>query len=98
MSPGRIQDPEGSKHLVMFYQTIAGAVTAIIENRFPLVTYKDALTCRLKVDGKMTARDLRKLAEGSKKVLIHAVNTHPLSILSPTTCTAKSSPRGRAVG
>jgi len=54
MSLGRIQDL-GAKHLVISYQTATGAVAAIVRNRFPLMTYKDALTCRLKVDETMAA-------------------------------------------
>jgi hypothetical protein len=58
MSPGRIQDPEGAKHLVISYQTAAGGIAGIIRNKFPLVTYKDALNGKLKVDEKMTAGGL----------------------------------------
>ena len=54
MSTGRIQDPEGAKHLVISYQTAAGAIAAIIRHKFPIMTYKDALTGRLKVDKEMT--------------------------------------------
>jgi hypothetical protein len=54
MSPGRIQDPEGAKHLVISYQTAAGAIATISRHRFPMMTYKEALTCRLKVEEKVT--------------------------------------------
>ena len=59
------------KHLVISYQTAAGAAGAIIRGRFPLMTYKDALTCRLKVEERMTAGDMRQPAEVSKKMLIY---------------------------
>jgi hypothetical protein len=96
MSLGRIQDPKGAKHLVISYQNATGVIATILRNRFPLMTYKNALTCRLKVDEKMNARDLRQPSEGSKKLLIYAADMHPRSIFSPTTCIAKSSPRERA--
>ena len=83
MSPGFIQDPEGAKHLVISYQIAAGAISTISRHRFPLMTYKDALTCRLNVDEKMTPGDLRNPAEGSNKLLIYSANMHPRSILSP---------------
>jgi hypothetical protein len=60
------------------------------------MTYKNALTCRLKVEERMSGRDLRQPSEGSKKLLIYAANMHPRIILSPTTCTSKSSPRDNA--
>ena len=78
------------------YQTAVGAIAAIIMHRFPVMTYKDALTCRLKVDEKMTAWDLRNSAEGSKKLLIYSANMHPRNILNPANCNAKSSPRDKA--
>ena len=58
MFPRRIHDPEGANHLVISYQTAAGAIATINRHIFPLMTYKDALTCKLKVDEKMTAEDL----------------------------------------
>jgi hypothetical protein len=60
------------------------------------MTYKDALTGRLKMNEKMKARDLRNTAEGSKKLLIYSANMHMRSVLNPSNCTAKSSPRERA--
>ena len=96
MFPGRIQDPEDAKHLVISYQTAAGAIASMSRHIFPLMTYKDALTRRFKVDGKTTAGDLRNPAEGSKKLLIYSTNMHPRSILHPTNCTAKSRPMDRA--
>jgi hypothetical protein len=52
LSLGRIQDPEGAKHLAISYRIASGAVAAIVRNTFPLMTYKDALTSKLKVDEK----------------------------------------------
>jgi len=74
MSPGRIQDPEGAKHLVVSYQSTAGATTTIIRGRFPLMAYKDVLTGRLRVEERMTVGDLRNPTEGSKKLLIYTTN------------------------
>ena len=82
MSPGHIQNPEGAKHLVISYQTAAGAIATISRHRFPLMTYKDVLTCKLKVEEKMTAGYLRNPMEGSKKLLIYSANMHPRSILN----------------
>ena len=96
MSSGRVQDPEGAKQLVISYQTAAGATSAIIRGRFPLMTYKDALTRRLKVEERMRAGDMRQPAEGSKKMLIYSASIHPKSILNPAGCTANFTPKERA--
>jgi hypothetical protein len=96
MSSGRIQDPEGAKHLVISYRTAAGAIAIISKQKFPIMTYKDALTGKLKVDENMTAGDLRNPSTGTKKLLIYSANMHPRSALNPANCTAKSSPRDRA--
>ena len=95
MFPGRIQDPEVVRHLLISYQTAAVAIASINRHRFPLINYKDALTCRLKVVEKMTTRDLRNPAEGSKKLLIYSANTHPRSILHPVEGTDSVKPRFR---
>ena len=58
MSLGRIHDPEGAKYLVISYQTAAGLIAAIGRQKFPIMTYKDALTGKLKFDENMTAGDL----------------------------------------
>ena len=96
MSNGRIQDPEGAKHLVISYQTATGALTTICRHTFPVMTYKDALTGKLKVDENMIARDLQNPSEGLKKLLIYSANMHPRSALNPAKCIAKNSPRDRA--
>jgi len=51
------------------------------------MTYKDALSGRLKVEERMTTWDMRQPAEGSKKILIYSASIHPKSILNPTGCT-----------
>ena len=65
MSLGRIQDPEGAKQLVILYQTAAGAAATIIKGRFSLMTYKDALTGKLKVEERMTTGDMRQPSDRS---------------------------------
>jgi hypothetical protein len=96
MSTGRIHDPEGAKHLVISYQAAAGAISIISRHKFPIMTYKDALTGKLKVDENRTAGDLRNPSTGTTKLLIYSANMHLRSALNPTKCTTKSSPRDRA--
>ena len=97
MSPCRIQDAEEAKHQVNSCWTAAGVIAVIIRNRFPLMTYKDALIDRLKVDERMTAAgSLRQPAEGRGKLLICAAIMHPRSILYRTTCSTKSRTSERA--
>lgn len=83
MYSGRIQDPEGAKHIVISHQTAAGAIATMSRHKFPLMTYKDALTGKLKVDYKMTAGYLRNPAEGSNNLMIYSVNMHPRNVLNP---------------
>ena len=84
------------KHLVISYQTAAGAAGAIIRGKFPLMTFKDALTSRLKVEERMIAGDMRQPPEGNKKMIICSASIYPKSILNPAGCTTKSIPKERA--
>ena len=45
--------------MVISYESATGEASTIARNTFPQMTYKDALTCRDKVDEKMTAGDFR---------------------------------------
>ena len=49
-----------------------------------------------KVDERMTTRDMRHPAEGSKKMLIYSASIHPRSILNPVGCTSKFTYKERA--
>ena len=82
--------------MVISYQSATGVATTIIKGRFPLMTYTDVFTCKLRVEERITAGDLRNPAEGSKKLLIYSVNIHPRNTLNPANCTTKSSPKERA--
>jgi len=70
--------------LVISYQIAAGVAACIIRGRVPLMKYKDALTSRLKVEGRMTTWDMRQPTEGSKKMLIYSASIHLKRILNPT--------------
>ena len=79
--------------MVISYQSASGAITTIIRGRFPLRTYKDVLTGKLRVEKRMTAGDQRNPADESKKLLIYSANIHPRNTLNPANCTTKSSPK-----
>ena len=44
MSPGRVQDPEGAKIIVLGYKTAAGAVTSVIKHKFVITCFTEAKT------------------------------------------------------
>ncbi len=50
MTPGRIQDPEGAKIMVIFFKTTPGAISAVQRQTFKIVCFRDAINDRLKVD------------------------------------------------
>ena len=70
--------------MVISYQTAAGATATVMRGRFPLMTYKDALTSRLKVEEQMTVGVMRQPAEGSKKMLIYSASIHPKCVINPS--------------
>jgi hypothetical protein len=50
MTPGRIQDPEGYKTIVVSFKTAAGAITTIQRHTLRFVCYSDTNNERLKID------------------------------------------------
>ena len=54
-TPGRIQDPEGAKIMVISFETVAGAILAVQRQTYKIVCFRDATSGRLKVDPDATS-------------------------------------------
>ena len=50
MTPGRIQDPEGAKSMVISFKTTPRAILAVHRHHYKIVFFRDAINVRLKVD------------------------------------------------
>ncbi len=50
MTPGRIQDPEGAKIMVISFKTSPGATLAVQRQTYKIVCFRDATSGRLEVD------------------------------------------------
>jgi len=91
MSSRRVQDPEGTKTIILSYKTAVGAVTAIQRQTLKLVCFTYTSTCRLGVDipaimgGK---KDGSK--QGRRMILIYKSNMHFRSSLTPANCTQRT--------
>ncbi len=88
MSPGRVQDPEGAKLLLISYASTAGATAALIKRRFEIIYYTKPDTGRLRVDPSLTAGITGGAHAGARKILIYDAYVHPQSDLDPGNCGA----------
>ena len=50
MPPGRIQDPEGAKIVVVSFKTVTGVILAIQRHTYKIVCFRDTDNGRLRVD------------------------------------------------
>ena len=50
MTPGRVQDQEGAKTVVVSFKTAAGAILAVERQTYKIVSFRDINTGRLRVD------------------------------------------------
>jgi hypothetical protein len=96
MSPGKVQDPEGAKMIIVSFNTAAGAVASIIKRRFLITCYTEADTCRLRLDAALTAGDKAGVMKGAKNILIYDSNMHPISSMDPSKCGTCITARDRA--
>jgi hypothetical protein len=55
MSPGRVQDPQGAKTIVLSYKTTTGAVAIVVKHRFMLTCYTEEHTGRMRLDAALTS-------------------------------------------
>ena len=97
MTPGRIQDPEGAKTIVVCFKTAAGDIAAIKRQTLRFVCYTDITSGRLKIDMAATAGGKHNPSlQGRRVMLIYKTHMHPESSLDPEHCTPKSNARARS--
>ena len=96
MTPGRIQDPEGAKTVVISFKTAAGAILVVQRHAYEIVCFKDNDSGRLRVDttpiigGK---KDMNK--QGRRVILIYKAHRYTEASLDPERCTHKSNEKAR---
>ena len=95
MSPRRVQDPEGTKTIVISFNTAARAVAAVVKRRFFITCYTEADTGHLRLDPTLTAGQSAGSHTGAKKILIYDTHPHPLTSLDPSNCGKGTTPRDR---
>ncbi len=84
MTPGRIQDPEGAKTVVVSFKTAAGAILAVQRQTFKIVSFKDPNNGRLRVDTAATTggkQDMNK--QGLRVILIYKAHMYKEATLDP---------------
>ena len=95
MSPGRVQDSEGAKIIVLSYKTSTEAAATIIKQRFVITCFTEAETRRLRLDPVLTSSRTTGAQLNVKKILIYDVTPHSLSYLNPSKCGMGTTPRDR---
>ena len=96
MTPGRIQDPEGAKTVVVSFKTAAGAILAVQRQTFKIVCFKDTDNGRLRVDTTTTIEGKQDSAKhGRRVILIYKSHMYIESSLDPERCSHKTDEKAR---
>ena len=96
MTPGRIQDPEGAKTVVVSFKTAAGSILVVHRKTYKIVCFRDVDTGRLRVHTSATIggkQDMNK--QGRKVILIYKAHMHTEASLDPERCTHKSDEKAK---
>ncbi len=94
MTPGRVQDPEGAKHIVISYMTIARSLTTVARHLYKVVCYVDPASCCLHVDqATVTGGKQYSVLQGRRVLLIYKIVVHPEASLTPEKCASKADHR-----
>jgi hypothetical protein len=91
MTPDRIQDPKGSKTIVVSFKTAAGAILAIQRQSYKIVCFRDMDNGRLRVDTTIKVggwQDMHK--QGQRIILIYKAHMYTEASLDPERCLHKS--------
>jgi len=98
MTPGRIQDPEGAKTVVVSFKTATGAILAAQRQTYKIVSFRDINNGRLRVDTAATTggkQDMNK--QGRKVILIYKAHMYKEATLDPERCSYKSDEKARRI-
>jgi hypothetical protein len=85
MSPGRVQDPEGAKTIVINFNTAAKAVASEVKRRFLITCYTEADTGRLRLDPTLTTGQPADSHTGAKKIIIYDTQIIPCQAWTQST-------------
>jgi hypothetical protein len=91
MTPGRIQDPEGAKTVIISFKTAARTIAAIHMQTYTIVCFKDAAGGRLRVDAAATTggkQDPSK--QGLRSILTYKSHMYTEASIDPERCIHKS--------
>jgi hypothetical protein len=90
MTPGRIQDPEEAKVVIISFKTAAGALAAIHRQTFIIVCFKDTTRGRLRVNAKATTRGKEYPSkQGLRSILIYRSHMYTEASLDSKRCSLK---------
>jgi hypothetical protein len=96
MTPGRIQDREGAKILVISFKIAAGAVATVHMQTFKIVCFGDVVGGRLRVDTTTTTRGKQvPNKQGRKSILIYKSHMYKEASLDPERCSFKVDQKAR---
>ena len=70
MTPGRIQDPEGEKTVVVSFKTAARAIIAAQRQTFKIVCFTDLDNGRLRVDTKTTIGGKQDMSKHDRRFIL----------------------------
>ena len=91
ITPGRIQDPEGAKNMVISFKTTSGAILAAQRQIYKIVCFRDAISGILKVDQDATTGGKQNSAlQGMRVLLIYKPHMHAEATLDPERCAFKT--------
>jgi len=99
MTPGRIQDPEGAKTVVVSFKTAAGAILVVQRQTFKIVSFMDTNSGRLRVDTAATTggrHDMNK--HGRRVILIYKAHMYKEATLDPKDARTSRTRRPGAYG
>ncbi len=90
MTPGRIQDPEGAKIVLVPLKTATGAILAVQRQTYKIVSFRDNGSGRLKVDTTATIGGKQNMhKQGRRVILIQKAHMYSEASLDPERCTHK---------
>ena len=91
MTPGRIQDPEGAKTVVVSFMTTARAIISVQRQTFKIVFFRDMADGRLRVDTAAIIGGKYNMNKQGRSVIInYKSHMYNEATLDPERCTHKS--------
>jgi hypothetical protein len=97
MTPGRIQDLEGAKPVIILFKTIIGAVAALHKQTYKIVCFKNTSRGRLRVDAAATTVGKHDPAkQGRRIILIRRSHMYTEASLDQERCSLKADQQAKS--